>query len=154
MKKQTRIGLMALVTVALLLALAVPVLAGESSGRLFKECYVAPPYWWKGDIYTGLNVWGDLDWYEIEGGLVNECIGVIPLGETVNNTQFTFLSFDELCTETQGTCLDGVYSFYNDTTELRVVDPIKKEVYRTPNWLFTVDEDGNFSLMKTYYFPE
>ena len=159
MNKYTRFSFFVLVTVILMLAMVIPVLAGGRGGSYFESCYITPPYWDKnGEVVRDrdFKIYGDFfRWYTKDGEIVNECEGYIPLGDEINNTQFTFLDFDEMCSETLGTCESGYYYLDNiiSPTNNLVVDPSNKLEYWSPIYVFTIDPVGHFLFVKTYYYP-
>jgi hypothetical protein len=157
MKKQTRIGLMVLVTLMLTLALTIPGLAEKPTAP--EDCMLAFPITNKANnILTTESIPGVhaiVDW--VEGTLINTCSGDgIPFGEIVEGETgvFTWLSYADLAdldgwdwTSTSATLTADSADIAHDW---RWVWDTDDNAYKSTYWELTIYSDGNFVLTKEY----
>ena len=153
MKKQTKIGVMLLVTVILVLALAVPALA-EEDGIPAYACEVGARIINEDDVIRSVPLRGELVAYWEGGTLYNYCSGKIPWGETFS-AGWRYLTFVEVCEHfgDVATCTQNTISIAQEDWEhdIFIWDTIARWRYPSTDSLFEAQRgSGTFMWFKVY----
>jgi hypothetical protein len=155
MKKQTRIGLLILITVILTLALAIPGLADDPT---YGDCIMSYPAaiitGTTGPEYISIALPGQLTFVGwVDGTLINVCEGEVPFGETaVGKGKLTFYSYDDLADLEEIFVVTEDYTYASfDTMGGRVnVYDLEGNSFRSTYWKAAIYPEGNFVFTKEY----
>ncbi|MFN2236529.1 MAG: hypothetical protein ACK2U1_20055 [Anaerolineales bacterium] len=154
MTKQTRIGLMALVTVLLLLAMALPGLAKTEPPE---DCITRyPVYNPAGNVISSslFTLPGEIDFDNsgwIGEELINVCIGEVPFGVTVK--KFNWLAYDDLKLLASWDWSETVAIrtvTEDDNVRAWVWDFDEEKAYQSTSGWLEIYPDGTFTLYKVY----
>lgn len=153
MKKQTRIGLMVLVTLIITLALTIPGLADDPT---LGECHLNFPADTPSGVFIDMmGVPGELT---IEGDvqttLENMCVGTVPFGESAHgNGKITFFTYKELASLDSFVVEHG-YTYVDDET---YTGSLAADVYDTDgtaypvtDWYAKIYPNGAYEFYKEY----
>ncbi len=150
MNKQTRIGLMFLVTLILTLVLAIPGLAGDPT---LGECIMDYPAGRNNANYVRVTLPGELTFVGwVDGTLINVCEGEVPFGEpTQGKGKLTFYSYDDLAALEIFVVTDEYTYASVDTMggSVRVLDTDGTE-FTSTYWMAAIYPEGNFVFTKEY----
>jgi hypothetical protein len=94
MNKKARVGLIVLITVILLLAVALPGLAKKT--ETYPCSYDGLMVHISGD-YARTPIFGEMEAYWEDGVLYNICKGIIPWGEPIDPGAWRYATFEETC---------------------------------------------------------
>lgn len=150
MNKQIRIGLIALITIILLLVLTVPGLANKPKPFCAVRVLTIDD---AGNVNNRYWLEGDLNAYWKKGTLYNECTGQIPFGEKISE-MWSYASFETWCERLPEVdpCKDGPFFIDKEdyTTVVSIFDPRAEDTYFATYYELTVWENGDFFYYKEY----
>lgn len=155
MNTRTRIGLIVLITAALVLAVVIPALARKPI-ETDENCYVSMPIIHKdGKTYAFTNIYGALDAYWEAGTLYNFCTGIIPWGEELDIPAWRLLTFNETSDYFSDFIIcEQSYCYTNPdlwfTITHQIYDPVDGITYGTEVWEVTIYRNGEFLFYKEY----
>lgn len=158
MNKRTRIGLIVLITAALVLAVAVPALARKPI-ETDPHCVGWAVIVNNNDVYDRYPVYGALDAYWEGGTLYNYCTGIMPWGDETDRPGWRFATFDESC-EYLGdrvTCDKNTMTTTPDQwgSPVQIYDPDGDVTYTADDFYLSVHRNGEFHFDKVLYtLPE
>lgn len=151
MKKKTRIGLMALITVILLLALATPGLAEKPTAPV--DCTLKFPVTNNsGNTITSQSLPGELT---IDGWtddtLINTCVGEVPFGDPVDHKgPFTWFEYDDLISLTGWQWSEDVAIVTSDISDIWVTVWDEDSSYKSTFWKVEIYPEGTFIFTREY----
>jgi len=152
MNKQTRIGLIVLITIVLLLVITIPSLAKKEEPY---QCHVDAPVVSNGGHISEIEIYGELEAYWKDGTLFNYCTGVLPFGEPLEDgLGWRYLTFDEVCEQLGDKVECNGAILYSDKeiweTDVVVYNPDTGELLAATDYSVTFHKKGDFTFYKEY----
>jgi hypothetical protein len=156
MNKGMRIGLMAILTAGLLLAVTIPGMATE--GDFCSPRVLAVNN--QGDYIDHLRIEGQLVAAYWEGDtLFYVCSAQVPLGEPIDPGVIRYATFDEFCDywSDYAECDKSTLLLVSDDETAaagRLRDPETQKIYTSTYWEYELHRNGDLSFYKEYTTPD